>query len=58
MNYEEQKAKFEAHGYKPQAVERRLAIWLEENPDMAPKAKPAPKVAKEEKKEVEEADEE
>ena len=51
MNYEEAKKYFEQM-FLPAAAVKRLAGWVEENPDLAPKAK------KEVKKVVEEADEE
>ena len=53
MNYEEKKKELEAH-YKPEAVAIRLAAWLELNPDEAPKAKPAKKEEKADKKADEE----
>ena len=49
MNYEEKKAEWEAR-YKPGSAAHRLGLWLENNPDMAPKPKAAPKAAKKEKK--------
>ena len=43
MNYEEKKAELEAR-FKPASAAVKLAYWLEENPDEAPK--PAKKAAK------------
>ena len=54
MDYNEKKAELEAK-FKPASAVTRLALWLENNPDMAPKSKAAPKEAK---KEVVEAEEE
>jgi len=45
MNYEEKKKELEAH-FKPESAALRLAAWLEQNPDEAPKAKPAKKEQK------------
>jgi hypothetical protein len=43
MNYEEKKTELEAR-FKPVSAAAKLAYWLEENPDEAPKA--AKKAAK------------
>ena len=45
MNYEEAKKYFE-ETFKPKSAEIRLARWLEENPNLAPKAKKVEKVVK------------
>jgi hypothetical protein len=57
MNYEEKKEELEAR-YKPGSAAYRLELWLEDNPDMAPKPKAAPKAAKKEEVVEEEAKEE
>ena len=58
MDYNEKKAELEAK-FKPASAANRLELWLESNPNMAPKAKAAPKEAKKEaKKEVVKAEEE
>jgi hypothetical protein len=49
MNYEEAKKYYE-ETFLPVAAAKRLAEWVEENPDLAPKAK------KEEKKVEDKAD--
>ena len=51
MNYEEAKKYYE-ETFLPASAAKRLAAWVEDNPDLAPKAK------KVEKKVEEKADEE
>ena len=45
QTYEELKKELEDLGFKPTSIEARLALWLEANPDKAPKAKKAAKKA-------------
>ena len=45
MNYDEAKKYFE-ETFLPAAASKRLAVWVEDNPDLAPKAKKEEKVEK------------